>query len=207
MVWILGRTYCTGTPEDYKAAHAIMDKYLLVPLSAHGKPYTPPKGKADPKVDMKTPVRDQVNRLTATEYFKLLSALMKGNPPAKEDAPMVAKLAKIGIVPGKDFDTWQLGAKAAKALEGVPKAAQEKIMGHFKQAGKDINGWQFTIKTGLYGTDYLPCIRRPKWTATGSRSAARINTSCTSPRARRLRRRASGRSRCTTASTSSSTIR
>src|SRR5262249_44429458 len=27
MVWILGRTYCTGTPEDYKACHAIMDKY------------------------------------------------------------------------------------------------------------------------------------------------------------------------------------
>ena len=21
MVWILGRTYCTGTPEDYKAVH------------------------------------------------------------------------------------------------------------------------------------------------------------------------------------------
>ena len=27
MVWILGRTYCTGTPEDYKAVHAIQDKY------------------------------------------------------------------------------------------------------------------------------------------------------------------------------------
>jgi hypothetical protein len=26
MVWILGRTYCTGTPEDYRACHAIMDK-------------------------------------------------------------------------------------------------------------------------------------------------------------------------------------
>src|SRR5262245_12422588 len=34
MVWILGRTYCTGTPEDYKACHAVMDKYDLRPLSA-----------------------------------------------------------------------------------------------------------------------------------------------------------------------------
>jgi hypothetical protein len=34
MVWILGRTYCTGTAEDYKAVHAIQAKYKLVPLSA-----------------------------------------------------------------------------------------------------------------------------------------------------------------------------
>ena len=28
-------------------------------------------------------------------------------------------------------------------------------MGHFKTAGKDVNGWVFTTRTGLYGTDYL----------------------------------------------------
>ena len=54
MVWILGRTYCTGTPEDYKAVHALQDKYKLVPLSAYGKPYTPPPGKVDPSIDTKT---------------------------------------------------------------------------------------------------------------------------------------------------------
>ncbi len=43
LVWILGRTYCTGTPEDYKAVHALQDQYTLVPLSAYGKPYTPPR--------------------------------------------------------------------------------------------------------------------------------------------------------------------
>jgi hypothetical protein len=41
MVWILGRIYCTGTPEDYKAVHALQDKISVVPLSAYGKPYTP----------------------------------------------------------------------------------------------------------------------------------------------------------------------
>src|SRR5262245_29009369 len=39
MVWIIGRTYCTGTPEDYKAVHELQDQYSLVPLSAFGKPY------------------------------------------------------------------------------------------------------------------------------------------------------------------------
>ena len=37
LVWIIGRTYCTGTPEDYKAVHELQDKYKLVPLSAYGK--------------------------------------------------------------------------------------------------------------------------------------------------------------------------
>ena len=68
---------------------------------------------------------------------------------------MVAKMAKIGIVPGKDFDMSKLDPAVAKGLQGVPKAAQEKIMGHFKNAGTDVNGWMFSTKTGIYGTDYL----------------------------------------------------
>lgn len=155
LVWILGRTYCTGTPEDYRACHAVMDKYSLVPLSSYGKPYSPPPGKVDPSIDMKTAVREQVNRLAAAEYFQLLAQLMKDNPPAKDDAPLVAKLAKIGIEPGKNFDTSKLSAEAAKELAAVPQAAVAKIMGHFKQAGTDESGWVFTTKTGLYGTNYV----------------------------------------------------
>src|SRR5512137_2086615 len=38
MVWILGRIYCTGTPEDYRSVHALQDRFGSVPLSAWGKP-------------------------------------------------------------------------------------------------------------------------------------------------------------------------
>jgi uncharacterized protein (TIGR03000 family) len=155
MVWIVGRTYCTGTPDDYKAVHAIQDKYKLVPLSAYGTDYTPPAGRVDPSIDMKTPVREQVNRMDAGAYFKLLAALMKDNPPAAADGPMVAKMAKIGLVPGQDFDVGKLGPAAAKGLQGVPKAGVEKITAHFKAAGSDVNGWVFPTKAGVYGTEYL----------------------------------------------------
>src|SRR5262249_20270186 len=73
IVWILGRIYCTGTPEDYKAVHEVQDQCKLVPLSAYGKPYTPPEGKVDPSIEMKMAVRDQVNRMDAKEYFTLLA--------------------------------------------------------------------------------------------------------------------------------------
>ena len=48
--WILGRIYSTGTPEDYKAVHGLQDEFGVVPLSAWGKPYTPPPGVVDPSL-------------------------------------------------------------------------------------------------------------------------------------------------------------
>jgi hypothetical protein len=155
LVWILGRIYCTGTPEDYAAVHALQDKLTLVPLSAYGKPYTPPRGQVDPSIDMRTPTRDQVNRMDTATYFKLLAALMKDNPPTAADAPMVARMAKVGLVPGQDFDMNGMGKAAADALRDVPKTGVEKIVAHFKEAGTVENGWVFSLKTGLYGTDYL----------------------------------------------------
>jgi hypothetical protein len=155
IVWILGRIYCTGSPDDYAAVHALQDQFTLVPLSSYGKPYTAPAGRVDPNIDMKTAVRDQVNNLSAAEFFRLFAQLWKTNPPAAADAPIVAKMARIGLVPGQDFDISKLDAATTRALEGVPKTAQGKIMAHFRDAGTIQNGWTFSTKTGIYGTDYL----------------------------------------------------
>jgi hypothetical protein len=154
IVWILGRIYCTGTPEDYAAVHAAQDAFQLVPLSSYGKPYTPPAGKVDASIDMKTAVREQVNRMDAVSYFSLLADLLKRNPPAAADAPELAKFAKIGLVAGKDFDASKLKADFAKR---IPQVAVDRIMLQFKvnKAIKDINGWAFDDATGIYGTDYL----------------------------------------------------
>lgn len=153
IVWLLGRIYCTGTPEDYKAVHELQDQCKLVPLSSYGKPYTPPDGKVDPSIDMKTAVRDQVNRMDAKDYFSLLAQLLKTNPPAAADAPALARFAKIGLVPGKDFDTGKLNADFVKR---IPEVGFDRIMAQFKlnKEVKDVNGWGFTTKTGIYGTDY-----------------------------------------------------
>src|SRR5262245_3609952 len=158
LVWILGRIYCTGTPEDYKAVHALQDQVSAVPLSAYGKPYTPEPGKVDPAIDMKAP-RDQVNAMDGAAYFKLFAELLKTNPPASEDAEMVAKLAKIGIVPGQDFDASKLDPAVAKGIAAAPKPAQEKITAWLKEGlvagdGKLEQGWMFFPKVGVYGTSY-----------------------------------------------------
>ncbi|WP_290706439.1 MULTISPECIES: DUF1254 domain-containing protein [Gordonia] len=157
MVWLLGRIYSTGTPADYAAVHAIQDKINAVPLSNYGKPYTPQPGRVDPAVDTKTAVREQVNALDGTAYFQRLAALWKANPPSAADAPMVAKMARLGLVPGRDFAPTKDGAAAIAA---APKAGQDRILA-WQEGGvkagtnKNENGWLFTTKTGTYGTEYL----------------------------------------------------
>lgn len=154
MVWVLGRTYCSGTPEDYKAVHAIQAQYSLIPLSSFGKSYTPPKGRVNPQIDMNTPVREQVHKLNVPTYFNMLAKLMKENPPAAEDAPIVAKMEKIGIVAGQEFDIKKLSPSVISVLAKAPLMALNKLVEHEKNAGSEVNGWLFSTETGHYGTDY-----------------------------------------------------
>ncbi len=155
IVWMLGRIYCTGTPEDYAAVHALQDQFKLQPLSTYGKDYVPPAGEADASIDMKTPVRDQVNNLSAVAYFTLLADLLKRNPPSAADAPALEKFASIGLIPGQDFNPKFIESRWEAHL---PKMAQSRILLHFMSRDGDmsrVNGWSYTTKAGVYGTNYL----------------------------------------------------
>ncbi len=154
LVWMIGRTQTDG-PKDYAAVHAIQKDYRLVPLSAFGKPYTPPQGVVDPNVDMKTPPVEQLSKMDGLTFFKRLAMLMKSNPPPPEDTPALAKLAKIGVVPGQDFDASKLEPAMAKGLEKSLQVAIEKLQAAAKEAGAPVNGWRVPPMTvGKYGTDY-----------------------------------------------------
>jgi len=150
IVWLLGRIYCTGTPEDYAEVHKLQDEFQLVPLRAYGKHYTPSPGKVDPSIDMKKAVRDQVNRMDAMSYFTLFCELMKTNPPSVADAPYIERFKRIGIVPGRTFDSSRLKAEFAQR---VPDIAFDRIVQQARTLKGD-NGWLFTVETGVYGTDY-----------------------------------------------------
>lgn len=152
IVWVLGRTYSSGTPADYAAVNAIQAQYKLTPLSSYGKPYTPPPGSVNPAWESNEPVREQVDAMDGATYFKLLAELMKTNPPVAADAPMVAAMAAIGLAPGQDFDAAKLSAAQVAAVQAAPKPAQAEIMGLLKRQ-QLVNGWAVT-KTGIYGTAY-----------------------------------------------------
>jgi len=63
-------------------------------------------------------------------------------------------------VPGQSFDASKLDPAVAKGIAEAPKPAQDKIMRHMKEGlltgdFRLDNGWFFTTKAGLYGTNYL----------------------------------------------------
>jgi hypothetical protein len=140
LVRIDGRVMAAGGGGDRAEAQAWLDRVGLLPLGASPRKYQAPAGRIDVSLDEKTPIRAQVHALDAVVYFKLLASLLKANPPAVADAALRPTLARIGLVPGRDYDPTGLDASVIKALAGVPKMAQERILGAVAAAPR-VNGW------------------------------------------------------------------
>jgi hypothetical protein len=162
LVWLMGRIYCDGTSEDYAAVHALQDQFTASPLNPFTKSNAPPVAQVNPSVDMQKSVTEQINGLSIGAYFNRLALLMRDNPPTPEDRPLLKKMARLGIVPGRPFDIGALDASSIQVLEFVPPTAHEQMREWLKldPKGKGVDwhfkdGWKWTLKTGTYGTDYL----------------------------------------------------
>ncbi len=96
--------------------------------------------------------------MDTSAYFNMLTRLMGSDiaPPAAEDAPIIARLARIGIVPGQS-------STSPNSLAGRPGGAQGCRQGGLQPrssaaqstSGTLQNGWHIQAAVGAYGTDYL----------------------------------------------------
>jgi hypothetical protein len=155
---ILGRTYANGMAEDYKAVNALQAQYKITPLSAWGKTYTPVAPPVNPKpgFSMTAKPQEAILAMGTQGYFNLMAKLMEGDaPPAPEDAPMLARMAKIGIAPGKPFEMGKLDPAVQTALKDTPKTALKKIEANKDALGAIVDGWVVTKGLGTYGTNYI----------------------------------------------------
>ncbi len=154
-VWLLGRTQTNGA-SDYDNVHTFQHGMRLVPLSKYPgqeeKPGAPPDlrraaGPAPP---------DRVKAMEPTEFFAAFAQAMKANPPHAADEPMVRDLARIGLVPGQDFDRSKLTAEQIEALNEGARAAAERIEEFVASGGVTKPGWtSFQGTLGRYGTNYM----------------------------------------------------
>ena len=154
---ILGRTYADGSEADYEAVNALQAQYKVVPLSEWGKPYTYKAPPVDPKPGFSMTDKPQsvILAMDTAEYFNRMAKLMGVDaPPAKEDAPIVETMAKIGIVPGKAFDMGKLDPAVQAALKDLPQRALKKIEANKDSLGKVVDSWTISM-VGEYGTDYM----------------------------------------------------
>jgi hypothetical protein len=154
-VWIIGRTRTDG-PQDYEAVNKIQAGYRVTPLSEWGKTPKPIEVKIDPTVDMKTPPKQQVDKLPAGKYFAYAAELLSLHPPHITDEPIIARMQRIGIEPGKSFDISTLDDAVKEALQSVPEKAQGLMAGKVSTIARVVNGWSMNTDTmGVYGNYYL----------------------------------------------------
>lgn len=157
MVWMIGRTQTNGK-ADYAAVRKVQDQYRLTALSAFGTPSAKTKTPAAapaPGADTKSAPVDQVAAMSAESFFSRFASLLPGNPPLKDDGPMIEKMKKLGIVPGQPLDLKKLDAASANGVKEGAKAALEGIVAAARKGGGGLkNGWTIHLDIGTYGTEY-----------------------------------------------------
>jgi hypothetical protein len=155
-VWIIGRIKTDG-PADYEAVHKIQAGLKLMPLSQMGNDdWKPAPTKINPDVDMKTPPKEQVDKMSAGEFFAYAAELLKLHPPHFTDQPIIARMKRIGIEPGKSFDIEKVDAAIKKGLETAPEDAQKLMAWKLPTLAQVVNYWSMNTNTmGVYGNYYL----------------------------------------------------
>lgn len=146
-VWVIGRTQTNG-PDDYPAVGEFQERFAI---TAFGDvPASPP-----PEIDLDVEPLRLVNGLSALDYFALAAEALAENGAHRTDFSVLARMTKLGVVPGKPFDADAFTADEVAQLE-VGAAQARAQMADLRTAGRLVNGWQVIADPiGVYGNDYL----------------------------------------------------
>jgi hypothetical protein len=122
-------------PADMPNVVKIQAGYKAQPLSAYLKQPAPP---APPAVDFPKIDKEMVK----TNFFDYLDFCLQFAPPGPEETEIRAKLARIGVGPGKTFNFKNLSPEhKAEVLLGM-KSGEDKIEKYLEAGAKNINGWK-----------------------------------------------------------------
>src|SRR5437762_8876636 len=157
-------------PADMPNVVKVQAGYKVQPLSAFLKQPSPP---AAPKIDFVSANTPGIK----ANFFEYLDAALQFVPPAPEEKEIRAKLASIGIGPGKTFEFKSLSPEHKAALLEGMKAGDEKVDKQLASGVKNVNGWSVgsffgdrafykanwllraaAAKGGLYGNDAVEAV-------------------------------------------------
>ncbi len=158
------------SPSDMPNVEKVQAGYKAEPLSAFLKQPAPP---AAPKIDFLPATTAGIKE----NFFQYLDAALQFVPETDDDKAIRARLASIGIGPGKTFDFEDLSPEhKAAALKGM-KEGDDKVDQWLATGNKDISGWNVgsffgdraffkddwlmragAAKGGLYGNDAVEAM-------------------------------------------------
>lgn len=153
-VWLLTRTEVKDA-DDLENIYALQEQMELVPLDVYlsGEDYEPQEGSFDEENNF-VPI-EHVLGMGIKEYFDKANELLEKNPPAKEDADMMARIAGAGIGPGMQFDEGILPEGAQQKWQGMLDSFDENMLKKSAQFIKKMGAWTYTGEPiAEFGTEY-----------------------------------------------------
>jgi hypothetical protein len=137
-------------PDDISNVEKVQAGYKVQPLSAYLKQPAPPASAIDfPKFD---------KELVKTNFFEFLDFALQFAPAQANEKEIRAKLARIGVGPGKSFNFKDLPLAHKLEIGLGMKEGDRKVDEAVANAGKAINGWRVTDLPGdsaHYNGDWL----------------------------------------------------
>ena len=157
-------------PDDMSNVEKIQAGYNAQPLSSFLKQPAPP---AAPKIDFLPATTAGIKE----NFFPYLDAALQFVPVTEENQAIRAKLARIGIGPGKTFEFKELSLEHKAAILLAMKEGDDKVDKFLASGMKNINGWNVgaffgdqtfykgnwlmragAAKGGLYGNDAVEAM-------------------------------------------------
>jgi hypothetical protein len=138
-------------PADMPNVVKVQSGYKVQPLSAFLKQPTPPPA---PAIDFPKANAELVKQ----NFFSYLDFALQFAPAGPEEVAIRAKLASIGIGPGKTFEMKDLSLEHKAAVLLGMKQGEEKIEKYLATGQKNINGWKVGSlfgDRGFYSGDWL----------------------------------------------------
>jgi hypothetical protein len=122
-------------PADMPNVEKIQAGFKVQPLSAYLKqPVTVGTAAVDfPKVD---------KELVKKNFFEYLDFSLQFAPAGPEEKEIRARLARIGVGPGKTFDFKELPIAHKLEIALAMKEGEEKIEKYLASGQKEVNGWK-----------------------------------------------------------------
>jgi hypothetical protein len=137
--------------NDMDNVKKVQAGYKVQTLSAYLKQPPPP---AAPTLDW-----PKINKeMVKTNFFEYLNFALQFAPELPEEKEVRAKLARIGIGPGKTFEIKDLSVEHKAAVLLGMKEGETKVDNAIKNFGKNINGWNVASIFGdraFYNGDWL----------------------------------------------------
>ena len=136
---------------DLPNVEKVQSGYKVQPLSAYLHQSAPP---AAPAIDFPR-INDQ---LVKKNFFEYLDFALRFAPSGPEEKDIRARLARIGIGPGKTFNFKDLSLKHKLEIGLGMKDGEKKVAEKLKTFGKNVNGWHVGSPFGdraFYHGDWL----------------------------------------------------